>query len=264
MKKAKGLNLGQFVPGDSAVHRLDPRTKIIGCLVIIFSVLLNFSWYVILFNLAILWTIIILSRIKQSKIRQGLRKLRYLLLLSFIFQAVLTSGEPLFYLGSVSITREGINLGFSTIFRLMILYLSSSLLTMTTSPLKLASGVESLLSPFQYFRIPIHQFSMLISTSLRFIPTIIEEAEIVTRAQKSRGAPFNSPNIIIRLKSFTAVLIPLLAASLQRASDLAVAMESRCYTGGSNRIRIIGLRLGKEDKLAILFFSAFMLTVLII
>ena len=129
----------------------------------------------ILFNLAILWTIIILSRIKQSKIRQGLRKLRYLLLLSFIFQAVLTSGEPLFYLGSVSITREGINLGFSTIFRLMILYLSSSLLTMTTSPLKLASGVESLLSPFN--------ISEFLSTSfpchqhLAEVYTTIEEAD---------------------------------------------------------------------------------------
>lgn len=265
MKKEKGLKLGQFVLGNSVIHQLDPRTKIIGCVAVIFSVLMNFRWYVILFNIFIIIAAMFLSRVKIARVLRGLSKLKYLFLLSFIFQAVLTSGEPVFYLGAVSVTREGIALGTSTIFRLLILYLASSLLTMTTSPLKLASGIESLLSPLQYLRIPVSQFSILISTALRFIPTIIEEAETITRAQRSRGAQFNSPSIINRLKSFTAVLIPLLAASLQRANDLAVAMESRCYTGGSSRIRTESLCFKGKDRLAIGLVSlTFALSVVLI
>ncbi len=247
----KGLKLGQFVRGNSIIHQLDPRTKIIVCLVVIFSILINYKWYVILLNMSLIAAVIILSRIEPAKILRSLRKLRYLFLLTFIFQSILTSGEPLFHVGSVYVTREGVSLGVSTIFRLMILYLCSTLLTMTTSPLKLASGIESLFAPLRRLRIPVHQFSMLISAALRFIPTIIEEAQILTRAQRSRGAQFNSPSVIVRIKSMAAVLIPLLAASLQRADDLAAAMESRCYTGGSNQIRISKLRFGKKDKLAL-------------
>jgi len=265
MRQDKGLKLGQFVLGNSVIHQLDPRTKIIGCFAVIFSVLMNFKWYVILLNISIIMAAMFLSRVKIARVLRGLYKLRYLFLLSFAFQAVLTAGEPVFYLGGVSVTREGIALGTSTIFRLLILYLSSSLLTMTTSPLKLASGIESLLSPLHHLRVPVSQFSILVSTALRFIPTIIEEAEIITRAQKSRGAQFNSPHIITRLKSFLSVLVPLLAASLQRASDLAAAMESRCYTGGSSRIRTGSLRFKEKDGLAIgLVFLAFMLSVILV
>lgn len=254
-RQEKGLKMGQFVLGNSLIHQLDPRTKILGTLVIIFSILFNFKWYVIMFSAGVIILSMYLSQIKIPIILRSLYKLRYLLLLSFIFQAVLKDGTPLFYIGSIDVTREGIELGFNTVLRLLILYLSSTMLTMTTSPLKLASGMEALLSPLRYLRLPVHQFSMLISTSLRFIPTIIEESEIITRAQQSRGAQFNSPGLITKLKSFMPVLIPLLAASLQRASDLALAMESRCYTGGTNQIRLKGLRLRKRDGLAICLIS---------
>jgi energy-coupling factor transport system permease protein len=264
-KGEKGLKMGQYVLGNSVIHRLDPRTKIIGCLVIIFSVLINFQWYVIVLNMAVIVAAFYLSRVKLGKIYHSLRKLRYILLLSFIFQSILATGEPLFQLGILKVTREGVNLGISTVFRLLILYMSSVLLTTTTSPLKLASGIESLLAPLRHLRIPVHQFSMLISTSLRFIPTIIEEAEVVTRAQRSRGAQFNSPKVITRLKSFTAVLIPLLAASLQRANDLAIAMESRCYTGGVNQSRLDCLKFRVADRLVIVFIlSAFTLSIIFI
>ncbi|NPV74471.1 MAG: energy-coupling factor transporter transmembrane protein EcfT, partial [Pelotomaculum sp.] len=176
MKQDRGLKLGQFVLGNSLIHQLDPRTKIIGCFTIIFSVLINFKWPVILLNLSMIAAAMILSRVKITRVLRGLYKLRYLFLLSFAFQAVLTSGEPVLRLGGVSLTREGIALGVSTFFRLLILYLSSTLLTMTTSPLKLASGMESLLSPLCRLGVPVGQFSILVSTALRFIPTIIEEA----------------------------------------------------------------------------------------
>jgi energy-coupling factor transport system permease protein len=153
------------------------------------------------------------------------------------------------------VTQAGLDLAVSTVLRLLVLLLSSFLLTMTTSPIKLAAGLEWLLSPLRYLKVPVSQFAMLISVSLRFVPTIIEEAETISRAQRSRGAQLRSRNLLIRLKSATAVLVPLLAVSLQRASDLAVAMESRCYTGGANRSRVDKLCFQRRDRLAIGFVA---------
>ncbi len=254
----KDVMLGRYVFGDSLIHRLDPRTKLISCSLIITAILINYRWYFLLFYIILITMAILLSGIKPKLIFRSLRKIRYLLLLTFIFQAILTTGEPLLYIGRLSVTREGIALGTGTIFRLLIFYLCSNLLIMTTSTIKLAAGIESLLSPLTYLKIPVHHFSMIISTSLRFIPTFIEEANIITNAQKSRGAQFSSPNIITRLKSNIAIMIPLLAASLQRAEDLAMAMESRCYTGHPNRTRISKLNFYRKDVLLI----AVMLTLL--
>lgn len=260
----KDMKLGQFVLGDSYLHRLDPRTKIICCLLIIFSVLFDEKWVLLVGNLLLLMVAIIFSGLKMKKILRGLRKLGLMLFITFIFQLLLTKGQPLWQWGFISIAREGIVLGVSTLVRLIILYLCSSLLTMTTSPVSLATGMEALLAPLSRLKVPVHKFALIISTSFRFIPTILEEAETITRAQKSRGAPFNSPNVITRLKSMTAVLIPLLAASLQRADDLAMAMESRCYAGNPNHYRLRNLSLTKEDKLSLLIVGALFLVPLFI
>ena len=210
-------------------------------------------------SLLVLVSAIVLSRLKIKKVLRGVRKLSFLLLITFVFQLLLTKGQVLWHWGPVNIAREGIVLGISTLLRLLILYLSSSLLTMTTSPISLATGMEALLSPLNWLKVPVHKFALIISTAFRFIPTILEEAETITRAQKCRGAPFYSPNMITRLKSMTAVLIPLLAASLQRADDLAMAMESRCYTGSPNSFRLRKLFLGKEDIFSLVVVSALML-----
>lgn len=247
----KDIKIGQYLKGDSYLHRLDPRAKIICCFGVMLSIFINFRWSMIIINLGLLIAAFISARIKLTKILQLLRKFRYLLILTFIFQAILTKGKPIYSLGIITITQEGVSLGASTICRLMILYFWSSLLTMTTTPIKLSSGAEALLSPLRYLGVPVHQIALVITTSLRFIPTIIEEAETITRAQASRGAPFNSPKLLVRAKSFTAVLIPLLAASLERAGDLAVAMESRCYSGGVNRIRTNNLCFSSQDVIAV-------------
>lgn len=243
--------LGRYVVGNSLIHRLDPRTKLISCTLIITAVLINYRWYFLILYTLLITIAIFLSGIKPKLIFLSLRKIRYLLLLTFIFQAILTTGEPLLYIGRLIVTREGIALGIGTIFRLLIFYLCSNLLIMTTSTIKLAAGLESLMSPLTYLKIPVHHFTMIISTSLRFIPTFIEEASIITKAQKSRGAQFSSPNFITRLKSNLALMIPLLAASMQRAEDLAMAMESRCYTGHPNQTRISKLEFQKKDALLI-------------
>lgn len=243
----RGHRLGQYLQDDSLIHQLDPRSKIIACLLLITSVLFSFSGPVIIADLLLLAAAFALARLGPIWIIRRLRRLWYLFFFSFIFQAILTAGEPLFHIWSFTVTREGINMGISTIFRLLILLLSSALLTMTTSPIKLAVGLESLFSPLSRIGVPVHQFAMLISISLRFIPTISEEADMITRAQKSRGAPFHSSNLVVRVKSFAAILIPLLAAALQRANDLADAMESRCYTGGASRIRTENLNMKSRD-----------------
>jgi len=247
----KDIKLGQFVLGDSYLHRLDPRTKLISCMFIIFSVLFDAQWFSLLFSILMLMVAIIVSRLKIKRILRGLRRLSLMLLTTFIFQLLLTKGQPVLQAGFVSIAKEGIESGILTLVRLLILYVASSLLTMTTTPIGLATGIEALLAPFSHLKVPVHQFAMIISISFRFVPTILEEAETITRAQKSRGAPFNAPNIITRLKSLTAVVIPLLAASLQRADDLAMAMESRCYTGSPNHFRMRNLSFAKEDKLSL-------------
>ena len=252
----KDVMLGRYVVGNSLIHRLDPRTKLISCSLIITAVLINYRWYFLLFYTLLITMAILLSGIKPKLIFRSLRKIRYLLLLTFVFQAILTTGDPLMHIGRLSVTREGIALGTGTIFRLLIFYLCSNLLIMTTSTIKLAAGIESLLSPLTYLKIPVHHFSMIISTSLRFIPTFIEEANIITNAQKSRGAQFSSKNLITRLKSNIAIMIPLLAASLQRAEDLAMAMESRCYTGHPNQTRINKLNFYKKDVFLISFMLA--------
>lgn len=229
----KGMITGQYVMGHSLIHRLDPRTKLVGCFAIIIAAVLPSQQIpMLLLNLGFVIFVIYLSQVGVIRVLRGLRTLKILFLITFICQAFLSQGDPLWSWGGITITKQGIHLGISTFLRLVILYLSSSLLTMTTSTLKLAEGLESLLSPLTYLRLPVHQFAMVINISLRFIPTIIEEAEIITRAQKSRGARFDSGSLTMRVRTVLAVLIPLLAASLQRATDLALAMESRCYTGG--------------------------------
>lgn len=261
----KGMITGQYVIGDSIIHRLDPRTKLAGCFaVIVTAALPNHQIHILLLNAGFIVALIYLSQVGAARVMRGLRSLRLLFLLTFLCQVILTRGDPLLSWGGIAVTKQGIHLGISTFLRLVILYLGSSLLTMTTSTLKLSAGLESLLSPLAYLRFPVYQFAMIINVSLRFIPTIIEEAEVITRAQKSRGAQFDSGPMTMRLRNILAVLIPLLAASLQRAADLALAMESRCYTCDSrNDSRVGSLRFTWRDGVAIGVVAAvFLLPVL--
>lgn len=251
----KKNQLGKYIPGDSIIHNLDPRTKMISITLIIIGVLINYQWFYLLLYIFLLTVSIYFSKIEAKIIFGSLWKIRYLLLLTFLFQIFLTEGTPIIHFWKLTMTWEGLKFGIENIFRLIILYLSSIILIMTTSPLNIAAGIESLLSPLSKMKIPVHHFSMLISASFRFIPTFIEEAEFIKDAQRARGTQFNSEKVIDRLKSNMAILIPLLAASLQRAEDLAIAMESRCYTGHPNKIRIAALKMGRVDVPLIMIFT---------
>lgn len=247
----KKIKLGQYVRGNSTIHNLDPRTKIIYCLFIVFSTIINSDWLIILINICTLILVMILSKINILKFFFRMKSLLVLFMLTLFFQAILTQGEQLFHIWKLSFTKEGIYLGILTIFRLMAIYLCSTVLTMTTSPMNLVSGLELLFSPLEKLHIPINQFSMIISISLRFMPTIIEETENIKCAQKSRGAQFESGSLFARLKSVLAVLIPVLATSLQRANDLAVAMESRCYNCQSSSKIAYDIHYKKMDVVVI-------------
>lgn len=202
-------------------------------------------------NALLIFVVLYLANIDGKAVIQGMKWLLILSILTLVFQCLYTEGEPLFSLGSLVVSKQGVSRGGTFFLRLLILYLSSSALTMTTSPLKMAGGLEALFAPLSHLRVPVNQFAMLLSISLRFISTLIEEAETITRAQKSRGAPFTSPQKIVRLKTGFSVLIPLIVGSLQRATDLATAMESRCYTGGSNHSRRKNLHFRRKYQLAL-------------
>jgi len=262
-----GIKLGQYVHGNSLLHSLDPRTKIMCSIIIIISVFINYSWYHLFFYVFLMVYAIKISGMNLKFVLNSLRNIRYLLLVTFILQAFLTSGEPVVMIGKLSITQEGLILGTTNLFRLIILYLGSMVLLMTTSPIKLSAGIESLLLPLNKLKIPVHNFTTILSISFRFIPTLIEEATTIKNAQRSRGAQFDSPKIMIRLKSYLAILIPLFEASLLRAEDLGEAMDSRCFTGHPNKLRMSSLKYKSADiaslcfMMAILFAGVFLSTI---
>lgn len=260
----KGPKFGQYTVGDTIIHNLDSRTKIIACFVIIFSTLIIYKWPVILVNILLIATAIHLAEIRPKLVLRSIWRLWLLLLLTLIFQSILTEGEILLTLGSITVTKQGVALGISTILRLVILLVTSCLLTATTSTIQLASGIEAVFSPLSYLKVPIHQFSMVISIALRFIPELIQEAETLSRAQMSRGAPLDSPKVQEKIKAYFAVIIPLLANSLQRAEDLAMAMESRCYTGDANRSRLDVLSFESVDYLTFVILAIILLFALLI
>ncbi len=253
-----GIKLGQYVHGNSLLHLLDPRTKIICCTIIAISVLINYSWYYLAFLAFLMIAAIRISGMNFNFIWGSLRSIRYLLVVTFILQAFLTSGEPVLALGKLNVTREGLILGTINILRLLILYWGSMVLLMTTSPIKLSAGIESLLLPLNKLKVPVHNLSTILSISFRFLPTLVEEVTIIKNAQKSRGAQFDSPKLMVKLKSYLAILIPLFESSLLRAEELGEAMDSRNYTGHPNQLRISSLKYKGKD----IAFFGFILAVL--
>ncbi|TWH57406.1 energy-coupling factor transport system permease protein [Desulfitobacterium sp. LBE] len=251
------VKIGRYVPGDSPIHRLDPRTKLVGGFVIILAILIDDGWQVMALGTLLMIVAISLSQIGWPSVLRSLKWLWLVFFLSFAVQVIATDGRPILSVGPLTLTWEGVYRGVVTFLRLLIIYLNSTLLTMTTSPMRMAGGLEALFAPLRHVGLPVSQFAMMTSISLRFVPTILEEGEMIIRAQKSRGAPFHSTNKLLRIKTGLAVLVPLIIGALQRATDLAAAMESRCYSGGSSFNRAKELRFQRIDGQAALFILFF-------
>ncbi len=244
------ITLGQFFPGFSTLHKLDPRTKIILSLFFIVAVFLanNTASFILIFAFTLF--LIAISRISFNVIIKGLKPIFLILIFTSIINVFLTvgDGEPLLAFWIIKIYKEGIIRAAFMSLRVVFLIIGTSmLLTYTTSPISLTDGIESLLSPLKKIGIPIHLFAMMMTIALRFIPTLVEETEKIMNAQKSRGADFTSGNILKRVKALIPILIPLFVSAFKRAEELATAMECRCYRGDKNRTKMNKLELKLRD-----------------
>ena len=259
----RDITIGQYYPGDTWVHRLDPRLKIVSTLVFIVMlfVVRDFLGYVV--AIAALGGVIAVSRVPLRFILRGLKAIFLIILFTFMLNMFMTAGTPLVRLWFLTITREGL---YSAVFmglRLVLLIVGSSLLTLTTKPIKLTDGIESLLNPLRVFGVPAHELAMMMTIALRFIPTLLEETDKIMKAQMARGADFESGGILRRAKNLIPILVPLFISAFRIAQDLAMAMEARCYRGGEGRTKLHALKFGKADAVAILLTALFVLLILL-
>ncbi len=259
----KNLTIGQHYPVDSPVHELDPRVKIIITFIFIISlfVINNFLTYV--FVVLFLGVAIIKSKVPIKFVLKGLKPILIIIVITFFINLLMTPGEVILEIGPLDVTKEGIRqAGFMGI-RLILLIMGTSLLTLTTSPILLTDGIESLLNPFKKIGLPAHELAMMMTIALRFIPTLMEETEKIMKAQKARGADFESGNLINRAKSLVPLLVPLFISAFRRADDLAMAMEARCYRGGEHRTRMRQLTIAKGDYIAVSFFVVYTIAIIV-
>ncbi len=254
----KDITLGQFFAGNSLIHRLDPRTKIIGALIFIVAVFSANSLLGLSVLLLASFVIIAMSKISFKVIIKGLKPIIFVLLFTAILNIFLTKSaaeEPLFKFYFIAVYEDGLWRALYMALRVIILIIGSSvLISYTTSPIMLTDAIESLLSPLKRIKVPVHEFAMMMSIALRFIPTLIEETDKIMNAQKARGADFSNGSIIKRAKALIPVLIPLFISSFKRAEDLAMAMECRCYHGGEGRTRLVKLEYKTKDYIFIFAF----------
>ncbi len=248
----KDITLGQYFAGDTVVHRLDPRTKLI--LVVVYIVtLFSAKWFVtygvVLLTLA---CVILASQIQPKTILKSLKPLLFIIVLTGVLNLFYTQGEPLVQFWVLTITKEGIFSAIFMILRIVMLIAGTFMLTYTTSPIALTDGLERLLNPLKKIKVPVHELSMMMCIALRFIPTLIEETDKIMSAQKARGADFETGSLISRAKALIPILVPLFISSFRRADELAVAMECRCYHGGDGRTRMKQLHYHRNDVIALI------------
>ncbi len=261
----KDITLGQYFPLDSIIHKLDPRIKIISAVLIMVTIFMCktfFAFCVVLFaNVALIF----LSKIKFGIVLKTLKPVLFLIVFTALINLFLTGGENyIFKWKFISVTYEGLKSAVIMALRIILLVSFTSLLTFTTSPIRLTDGIESLLKPFSKIGVPSHELAMMMTIALRFIPTLLEETDKIIMAQKSRGADFESGNIIRRAKSLVPILVPLFINSFRRADELATAMECRCYRGGQNRTKLKELKLVCADYVAFGLCVTFMAVILLL
>lgn len=247
----KDITLGQFFPGNSIIHRLDPRTKLILMVLYIVALFIAGNWISYGLMLVFLLTCIRISRIPPKAIVRGMKPLVFILIFTGLLNLLYSEGTTvLVKLGIFTITLEGVVRAFFMTGRILMLISGTFLLTYTTSPISLTDGLESLMNPLKKLHVPVHELSMMMCIALRFIPTLIEETDKIMNAQKARGADFESGSIVDRAKALIPVLVPLFISAFRRADELATAMECRCYQGGEGRSKMKILRFHRPDMAA--------------
>ena len=248
----KDITLGQYFPGTSVIHRLDPRTKLIMLVVYIVALFTAVSWVSYAVMAAFLLTVIYISKVPFKSIVRGLKPLVMILVFTGILNLFFTDGEgdPLVDFWIFTIYKEGIIRAVFMLIRITMLIMGTFLLTYTTSPISLTDGLEALLNPLKKIHLPVHELAMMMCIALRFIPTLIEETDKIMSAQKARGADFESGTLMERVKALVPILVPLFISAFRRADELATAMECRCYQGGEGRTKMSLLRYRLWDYYA--------------
>jgi len=260
----KDVTLGQYFPGNSPIHLLDPRTKLILLILYIVALFTAAAWvsYGVVF--VALAVVIWISKIPLKSILRGMKPLVFILIFTGILNLLFTGGEKvLVSFWKITITLEGLERAFFMVVRILMLITGTFLLTYTTSPIALTDGLEALMNPLKKLRLPVHELSMMMCIALRFIPTLIEETDKIISAQKARGVDFESGNLIRRVKALVPILVPLFISAFRRADELATAMECRCYQGGEGRTKMKLLRYKLRDIKAFVA-GALLLAVVII
>ena len=255
----RDLTIGQYYPGDSLLHRLDPRVKLLGLIVMLVCVFLMDSYISYGVVTAALLILIIMSKVPFLYVMRTLKPLRFIIILTFLLNVLFTSGDTLlWHWGIIHIYKEGIIFGLKMSIRLVYLVLSSSILTLTTTPNALTDAMEKSLRPLNKIHIPVHEMAMMMTIALRFIPIIADEMDKIRKAQISRGADLETGSIFKKAKNMVPILVPLLVSSFRRASDLALAMDARCYHGGEGRTKYRELRYRKRDAFAYILIFLFL------
>ena len=247
----KDITMGQFFPGNSVIHRLDPRTKLIMLVAYIVALFTAKSWISYGVCLAFLTVSIAVSTISLKSIVRGMKPLVMILVFTGVLNLFFAGGETvLFKLGFLTLTMEGVVRAVLMVSRILMLITATFLLTYTTSPISLTDGLETLMNPLKVIRVPVHELSMMMCIALRFIPTLIEETDKIMSAQKARGADFENGKLMERVKALIPILVPLFISAFRRADELATAMECRCYQGGDGRTKMKLLRYQRNDLIA--------------
>lgn len=260
----KDITIGQFYPADSLLHKLDPRVKLIGTFTFLISLFLGSGIAAYAVATLFLAVVIKLSKVPFKMIMKGLKAIIIVLLITVSFNLFLTSGEVIFQLGFLKITKEGISIAFFMALRLIYLVIGASLMTLTTTPNDLTDGLESVLGPLKKIKVPVHEISMMMSIALRFIPILMEETDRIMKAQTARGADFESGNLIQKAKAMVPLLVPLFISAFRRANDLAMAMEARCYRGGDGRTKMKPLHYETRDRNAYVILGSYLVIMVII
>ena len=260
----RDITLGQYYPVDSVLHRLDPRTKLFGTMAYIISLFVADHVWSYLAATVFLVLMIRLSKVPVSFMMRGLRSILLLLFISVSFNLFLTPGTPIFKIGFLQMTWEGLEFAVFMAVRLIYLVIGSTILTLTTTPNQLTDGLEKSLGGLNRFGVPVHEVSMMMSIALRFIPILIEETDKIMKAQMARGADFESGNLIQKAKAMVPLLVPLFISAFRRATDLAMAMEARCYRGGDGRTKMKPLHYEKRDRLAYVGCFVYLVVIIVV
>ena len=255
----RDITIGQYYKADSVIHQLDPRVKVVGTFVYIISLFLFRQFTGFLLTILFFGWIVYLSQVPIRFLLRGLRPVMCMLIFTAMLNLFWTPGTALFDLGVIQITVEGIRRTVFLALRLILLILGSSVMTLTTTPNQLTDALESLLTPLKRIRLPVHEVAMMMSIALRFIPILIEETNKIMKAQMARGADFESGNVLRRLKSMIPILVPLFVSSIRRATELANAMDARCYHGGAGRTKMKPLQYQNGDRVAFMVVGIYLI-----